>query len=482
MQNDVWYRYTATENTWIRFRGSFSGYGGITVLYKGSDCGSLVEQACAGGPGRAGAGSMIGALIAGQTYWFQIGQWGTSPGGGPTEFSLTKAVVCPPGATPEPELCGDDSNRGCNPQSPAFSTIACGETVCGTAWADNGLRDRDAYVFTLTSTTRVTWAVRAEFPAIISIYDGTPTGSGQCPPSREDSAVAAAYQDVQVTRCLDPGTYWVTVRPNATAGYPCNSGSNDYVATLSCEPCDIQACCFPDGTCQQLDAFYCLSQGGTPQGPGAVCQGDLNGNGVDDLCEAAPPANDDCANAQELPPLLPAVVAFDTTEATDDNPPACGLSQGQPYKNVWFKLTGTGRLITAETCGAGTTFDTTMAVYTGDCAGLVCVAGNDDACGLQSRVAWCSEAGTVYYITVGGFGPTAFGAGQLSVSEGGLCATDLSCPPNALPENEPCGERLNDGCNVDPPTFHGYRLRTGRLRLRHGPRNGTDTATPTGTG
>ena len=33
----------------------------------------------------------------------------------------------------------------------------------------------------------------------------------------------------------------------------------------------LEACCFPDGSCQDLDSVVCLQQGGTPQGPGTDC-------------------------------------------------------------------------------------------------------------------------------------------------------------------------------------------------------------------
>ncbi len=47
-----------------------------------------------------------------------------------------------------------------------------------------------------------------------------------------------------------------------------------------------EACCFSDGTCQDLDPLCCIQRGGTPQGAGSVCLGDLDGNNVDDACES----------------------------------------------------------------------------------------------------------------------------------------------------------------------------------------------------
>ncbi len=48
-----------------------------------------------------------------------------------------------------------------------------------------------------------------------------------------------------------------------------------------------EACCLPDGTCQMLPSDICLQMMGNPQGPGSICLGDGNGNGVDDACEGA---------------------------------------------------------------------------------------------------------------------------------------------------------------------------------------------------
>ena len=38
-----------------------------------------------------------------------------------------------------------------------------------------------------------------------------------------------------------------------------------------------EACCRPNGNCYDLPADYCLSQGGTPQGPGTAC---IQGQGL----------------------------------------------------------------------------------------------------------------------------------------------------------------------------------------------------------
>jgi hypothetical protein len=48
-------------------------------------------------------------------------------------------------------------------------------------------------------------------------------------------------------------------------------------------------CCYPDGSCAtNVDPSACSSAGGEPGSPGGSCQGDSNGNGLDDLCEDQP--------------------------------------------------------------------------------------------------------------------------------------------------------------------------------------------------
>ncbi|MCK4341914.1 MAG: hypothetical protein KAY37_09355 [Phycisphaerae bacterium] len=47
----------------------------------------------------------------------------------------------------------------------------------------------------------------------------------------------------------------------------------------------IEACCLPDGSCLEIDLLCCDDLGGVP-GYEPLCLGDLNGNGIDDACEA----------------------------------------------------------------------------------------------------------------------------------------------------------------------------------------------------
>ncbi len=108
-----------------------------------------------------------------------------------------------------------------------------------------------------------------------------------------------------------------------------------------------------------------------------------------------------CADAVG-PLAVPSVTAGTTIGATiDSEAPLCGTQITSP--GVWYSVIGTGGMMTVFTCGV-TTYDSKLSIFSGSCVSLVCVGGNDDACGLQSSVSFTSVAGTEYLILVHGFG------------------------------------------------------------------------------
>jgi len=56
------------------------------------------------------------------------------------------------------------------------------------------------------------------------------------------------------------------------------------------ECCDAyEACCLPNDSCTYAAPNDCIVLGGVPQGPGAFCEGDVDGDGSDGLCGDACP-------------------------------------------------------------------------------------------------------------------------------------------------------------------------------------------------
>jgi len=132
--------------------------------------------------------------------------------------------------------------------------------------------------------------------------------------------------------------------------------------------------------------------------------GGANAAGVSVAGPQPPQANDDCDGAIAIAlsaDVLSASVDGSTAErATPDAENADCSSSTAP--GLWYSVTGLGGAMSASLCGS--TYDTKISVFSGDCGGVTCVASNDDSCGLQSVADWVPEEGTTYLILVHGFG------------------------------------------------------------------------------
>lgn len=124
---------------------------------------------------------------------------------------------------------------------------------------------------------------------------------------------------------------------------------------------------------------------------------------------------------------------FNTTTATT-SPQAVSdtqcadtfLNWGTANQDVWFKYTATeSGVLSINTCDAAS-FDTSMVLYSGTCAGLTQVACNGDGTGLAgcqgfySNISGYAASAGDYYIRIGGYTPASgiseSGAGILSLS------------------------------------------------------------------
>ena len=127
---------------------------------------------------------------------------------------------------------------------------------------------------------------------------------------------------------------------------------------------------------------------------------------TDDGSCIIPPANDQCLNAEAVTCGL--TVSGSTINATDDSG-LIGTTCSEPVTSpgVWYQFNAAAdQFVTASTCGTPTGGDTKITVYTGDCNNLVCVAGNDDGCGVGflSSISFNAETGNDYFIYVSEFG------------------------------------------------------------------------------
>lgn len=121
---------------------------------------------------------------------------------------------------------------------------------------------------------------------------------------------------------------------------------------------------------------------------------------------AAPPVNDNFANAQTLVGNSGQAVVVSNSEATKEtNEPVHAFNRGG--RSVWYKFVAAGNgVLTLST--ASSLFNTTLAVYTGSNVGsLTRVGANNDKIegfgwSARSRVVVGTQTGTTYYIAVDG--------------------------------------------------------------------------------
>jgi RTX calcium-binding nonapeptide repeat (4 copies) len=123
------------------------------------------------------------------------------------------------------------------------------------------------------------------------------------------------------------------------------------------------------------------------------------------IASAAPPANDDFADA-EVVNALPYADTRDTSDATSepDEPSLADLGCGFIGATVWYSFTPSAdTVVAADTVGSD--YDTILAVWTGSELSSLSLVGcaDDSRAGLHSSVPFLAEAGVEYHIQVGGF-------------------------------------------------------------------------------
>ena len=328
-------------------------------------CGDVQQPCCAPGAGPFCSDGSCCSLVCNEDPFCCAEQW--------DQFCAQRAgVVCGAcgagqcellGATSaEGEACGESLNAGCFQDPPAYVPLAPGDVVAGTFWADGDTRDTDWYEFSLKETSTVTLRLRSPGPGKLFLLDGA------CPPGViEQTSDLEASCPAEISRCLLPGTYRVNATMSVFDGFPCSS------------------------TTLPALGQYELSMERSP-------------------CSAVPPANDECADAEQIPDAG-GIRAFDTRLASASDPPlplSCDEGNGIGIAfDLWYRWrppAGIARVSTCEPAGdAG--FDSRLAVYSG-CAGTL-VACNDDApseCGdFRSVLTFPSNGTTTYLVRLGGF-------------------------------------------------------------------------------
>ena len=119
---------------------------------------------------------------------------------------------------------------------------------------------------------------------------------------------------------------------------------------------------------------------------------------------AAPPANDDCADATAVSALPFDDAIADTSEATTEpSDPTNGCDFQKGSNSVWYRFTApSDGVVVADTFGSD--YDTTLAAYTGACGAFTdeLDCDEDSGGGSQSQISFPVTSGTTYLIEVTG--------------------------------------------------------------------------------
>jgi hypothetical protein len=276
------------------------------------------------------------------------------------------SCTIPPAATPEEEVCGGDTNGGCNGGGANEALSSLNTSIGGTFYASTATRDTDWYGFTVTEGTQITLNLFSNIPSFCAIIDN--------PGCTIVGAVSTGSCPSTLTACIGPGSYYVVALPSQFIDLPCGGPlGNDYTLEISSIACSF-----------------------------------------------VPPAGDDCSA-----PIVAALGANPFTNinaGTSFGAVTCGFGGAAFTKDVFFSFVAPATdAFTFATCGSSAEFDTGIEVWDGcpDAGGFQ-IACNDDcpeSTLFASLVSADLTAGTTYIIRVGGW-DGATGTTELLVSQG----------------------------------------------------------------
>ncbi len=160
-------------------------------------------------------------------------------------------AACPKGAIIETDACGEDTNGGCNLDERGFETLQCGDTFCGTIWAD-GNRDTDWFEVSVAEQTLLRLTVTSEFPSELLMVGGD-CDLGFTVLARSNGLDCQA---ASVELCVEPGAHLLFVSTGTEQaaildGIPCEDDpknkdpilfGNAYTATVECLTCPAEPC------------------------------------------------------------------------------------------------------------------------------------------------------------------------------------------------------------------------------------------------
>lgn len=226
--NDVWYQFTANTNAAsIEVNGS-SEMDAVLEVYSGT-CANLNSLNCINNSYDGGTeSSTLSGLDIGQTYYVRVYDWHNWVPN-TMDFSLCieafEQCSLSPGinSTSENEACGNNENGGCFVANPAYQDVSCNESVYGTSWAQNGLKDYDWYRVEIVNSGEINIPIQAEFPVTVDVFN---IANCNIPQLVTSGSFSSCNQDI-LTSSISPGTYAVVVKPTSSNNLLCG-GFNHY--------------------------------------------------------------------------------------------------------------------------------------------------------------------------------------------------------------------------------------------------------------
>lgn len=239
---DAWYVYDAAEGEILDISLCESEYS--TRLYV-LDA-AFNDVACNNsGCGVTGHSALsTPALAAGLHYIVVDGTGGTAGAYSLIVVAGEPCIVpCPAGGIPEDEPCGPstpDINSGCSDSSFNFTDVACGDTICGDAWALGGTRDVDWYELSPTGLgglDLIRTTLVASFEALY-LYGGENSACVEVP-AIETVHTVGCGDSASMDRAVSSTTvtWWFIAKQDFDL-LPCGASGgvgNDYVVSWTCE-------------------------------------------------------------------------------------------------------------------------------------------------------------------------------------------------------------------------------------------------------
>ncbi|MCD4694711.1 MAG: hypothetical protein K8S16_00615, partial [Bacteroidales bacterium] len=222
---NIWYDFTATRDGDLVITTNGSSYDTKITLYDSFDCSTMIEIGC-DDDGGAGTNSLIRLLgvIVGNEFKIEVGGSYSNKGNG---ILTVEVFTCPSGSIVESETCGQNTNGGCIMEPPTFEPINVGDIICGTLWAENGLRDMDWFELTIADYATVTMNVYGTGPMVFGTAEQYQPGCAGCEYLtgfiEPATTIDVLEQGSLTTGPLPPGTYYFIIQPNLFSGYPCDT-------------------------------------------------------------------------------------------------------------------------------------------------------------------------------------------------------------------------------------------------------------------